>query len=87
MLKLLIVFAVGFASDFIIVLYYNYLAAKRPYAAAACNTLIFMINVFFIGLAGSQNILSLGVYLAAQNAGIIIAIWFSGGKIARRNAD
>jgi len=87
LLEFLLIFVVGFASDFLIVRYYLYLAEKRILAAMGCNTLIFAVNVVFVGLAGSGNISQLCAYLIGQNAGIATALWFSGGNIVGRNTD
>jgi hypothetical protein len=86
LLELLLIFVVGFASDFLIVRYYLYLSEGRILAAVVSNSLIFVVNVVFVGLVGSGNISQLGAYLIGQNLGICAALWFSGGNIARRNA-
>ena len=87
MLELLLIFVVGFASDFLIVRYYLYLSEGRIFAAVVSNSLIFVVNVVFVGLAGSGNISQLCAYLIGQNAGIATALWFSGGHVVRRNTD
>ena len=87
MLELLLIFVVGFASDFLIVRYYLYLSEGRIFAAVVSNSLIFVVNVVFVGLAGSGNISQLCAYLIGQNAGIATALWFSGGNIVGRNTD
>jgi uncharacterized protein YebE (UPF0316 family) len=87
LLELLLIFVVGFASDFLIVRYYLYLSEGRIFAAVVSNSLIFVVNVVFVGLAGSGNISQLCAYLIGQNAGIATALWFSGGNIVGRNTD
>jgi hypothetical protein len=83
---LLAVFAVGFASDYLIVRYYNAITDCRAHRAVVFNSLIFLINVLFIDLVQEGNIAMLLVFLLGQSAGIEAAVWLEGEKIGR-NAE
>jgi hypothetical protein len=86
LLELLIAFLCGFLSDFWVVKYYEALTFRLGNRAVVFNTLIFTINVLFIGTVKEEQTLLLVVFLLGQNAGIKFALWFNGGNIARRNA-
>ncbi len=77
MLILFGVFAVGFASDFLIVKYYKALENCRPHRAVVFNSLIFLINVIFIDLVQGKNSAMLAVFLVGQSAGIEAAMWLN----------
>jgi len=80
---LLAVFAVGFASDYLIVKYYNAITDCRAHRAVVFNCLIFLINVLFIDLVKVGNTVPLIVFLLGQSAGIEAAVWLEGEKIGR----
>lgn len=86
MLTLLLVFAVGFASDFLIVKYYQALTDRRGQLAAAFNSIIFLINILFIGMVQEKNAAMLVVFLLGQDAGIVAAVRLKGERIGR-NAE
>jgi hypothetical protein len=86
LLMLLAVFAVGFASDFLIVKYYQAIAANLGHRAAVFNSIIFLINVLFIGMVQEKNAAMLVIFLLGQDAGIEAAVWLEGEKIGR-NAE
>lgn len=74
MLKLFLIFAVGFVSDFLIVLYYQYIMDGKISGALVCNSIMMIINIFFIGLAIDGSVSQLLAYLIGQNIGICCAI-------------
>lgn len=83
MLTLLLVFAVGFASDFLVVKYYQAITSCRAHRAVVFNSVIFLINVLFIGIVQEKNAAPLVVFLIGQDAGIEAAMWLKGEKIGR----
>jgi hypothetical protein len=74
MLRLIIYFVMGVLSDFVICRYTIYLTQKRTGAVVICNTLIFLMNIVFVGILVGQNPVSLLALWAGESAGIIMAL-------------
>ncbi|MDD5010188.1 MAG: hypothetical protein PHC68_17525 [Syntrophorhabdaceae bacterium] len=79
-MTLLGVFFVGFASDFLVVRFYQSVSQRRFLAAITSNSLLMIANVVFVGVAVGRDLWLIAVYVLGQNAGILIAMWFGNEK-------
>jgi hypothetical protein len=77
-LAYLIVFLVGFASDFLVVRFYQSVSQRRFLAAVISNSLLMIANVIFVGVAVGRDLWLIAVYVLGQNMGILVAMWFNG---------
>ena len=76
-------FFVGFASDFLITSYYQFIQEDRIFAAVVSNAALMILNVLFIGLVIRAEVLTTIVYVGGQSVGICAAIKLKRWKIER----
>lgn len=74
MLHLILYFVMGVVSDFVICRYTIYLTQKKTGAVLLCNSLIFTMNIVFVGILVERNLASLLALWAGESAGIIAAM-------------